>query len=728
MASLLTDSFTGADGTTIGAHTAEIGGPWSAMTGYAGGSNPLVIRGNRLYCPNGDPANLWLGANVNVADGEFMQCTIIKVSSSNSGAGVVVRGSTSPANGYFAWYYSEDNVLIINKVISGVFTELTRQALVVAVGGSVNLKFKATGTGASVLLEVFINGASSATLSYTDTSAQRLTAFGRGGVFFTGPASASIGLNLDNLTDLPVFPSTAGLAVNTPLDGRIHQRAGVVGSIPVAGSFTALPATIEARLVNEATGLPISGFDWSTKVASPTGTNYAATFANVPQYKGWYQVQVRDSAAPNVVAASGKVGVGILLASTGQSNAFNMLRHFGANTQVPSPLTRAFGQISPGTWSALDPATSDGAIAMCNNLVEAFGCPVGYLDVAADGSSLHGDWIPLSNNAYQYFKNTILALDGKVEAVFWTQGETDAAYSISQGVYYGDLTSLFAQMRSDLGQPNLPIILSTLQSIPLGGFANDESLQAIKNAQIQKCADANIYRVERNDLEVTDGIHHTAAAYVKLGLRIALVVKFLAGLVDNYRSPYIANVDRVSSTILDVAIKRDSSGGYHGGTTGWRVLDGSTEVTIASAVRRTNGKMRLTLSAPLAGTATVQYAYGKNPSIVDPPLSNASLPLPIEANAGVVAVALATTVSFAVVDASGSPVTGLTNLDYAFYDQPRISAGQVPIKSGSTVSVSAGVGTLDIAGLTSLTPGSFGRLEFGDSSLVKAAIGQVAVT
>lgn len=84
---------------------------------------------------------------------------------------------------------------------------------------------------------------------------------------------------------------------------------------------------------------------------------------------------------------------------------------------------------------------------------------------------------------------------------------------------------------------------------------------------------------------------------------------------------------------------------------------------------------------------------------------------------------------FAVVDAvTGVAVTGLTGLDFAFYDQPRIKDAMAPVKKGATLAISGGTATIDITGVTSLAPGQTGRVEWGSADGTKAGGGQVVVS
>lgn len=89
----------------------------------------------------------------------------------------------------------------------------------------------------------------------------------------------------------------------------------------------------------------------------------------------------------------------------------------------------------------------------------------------------------------------------------------------------------------------------------------------------------------------------------------------------------------------------------------------------------------------------------------------------------------ATTVSFPVKDlVTGADITGLTNLDYAIFDQARFNALLAPIKKGATLSVNAGMASVDITGLTTLVPGGSALVLAGPSNGLKAVVGQVVVS
>ncbi len=500
------------------------------------------------------------------------------------------------------------------------------------------------------------SGTPTATFTYTPASAGAKT------------ISISDDGGLADATPVTYTATASGsITITTPADGRIHQRSGTTGTITVTGTYTGTPGTIEARLVQDGTSTPLASFDWAVKVASPAGGTYSFSFAGVPQ-GGWYNVQVRHSASPATSATSGKVGVGVLIGMVGQSNSWYMVRTFGTATD-PNSLVRIFGNITSGAWSAPVKASMAGAIGLGNALAAALSIPVGLLDSAANGGALSVHWIPVTQTTNRNFTNGVGALDDKLEAVAWTQGEGDADTPRTQAQYYADLGTLFADWRTEFGQASLPIILSTIGRATSGLYTDAES-QDIFKAQVQKCADANIYRVDRKDLAISDTVHHTAAGYETLGSRIARAVLKAIGSVSTYRGPQIAEVRKVSSTVFDVSLTHASGTDFTptSGISGFRVLDSGTPIAINNAIRTSATRIRLTLASAPATLPTVQYLYGNNPDVAGVVKDNRALALPLEGNDGVVALA-ARTATVQLVDTANNPRASLTGLKWAWFDE-----------------------------------------------------------
>lgn len=168
-------------------------------------------------------------------------------------------------------------------------------------------------------------------------------------------------------------------------------------------------------------------------------------------------------------------------------------------------------------------------------------------------------------------------------------------------------------------------------------------------------------------------------------------------------------------------------------TIGWQaatddVAIGEYRVSVNGAAAVSNGLARTFQRSslpPFTTFACTVTAYDTSGNAVLVPLTYNITTLAAPASPGV----LATTVTFSVVDAiTGAAVSGLTGLDYAFFDQARIKDAVAPVKKGSTLSISSGSATIDITGVTSLAPGQTGRVVWGTADGTKAGGGQVVVS
>jgi hypothetical protein len=150
-------------------------------------------------------------------------------------------------------------------------------------------------------------------------------------------------------------------------------------------------------------------------------------------------------------------------------------------------------------------------------MIAALGVPVGLIDYAWNGSGLTvlasgGQWVPVSNPPYANANAYVQSLDGRVAGWMWNQGESDAdaasSANTTQAAYYASARTLFAQARADMGAASMPIVLATLAKRTDGVVPNiDVGTEAIRNAQVQLCADPYIYRVDREDIPLdTDNV------------------------------------------------------------------------------------------------------------------------------------------------------------------------------------------------------------------------------
>ena len=549
-----------------------------------------------------------------------------------------------------------------------------------------------------------------------------------------GSFASSVLFDDYQVDDDAITTAAAGGGVSTSVspsvpDGRIFRHSATTWSLAATGSIVETGAYSgftpnQIRLVEHGTNTPLAGFDWTT-IGTVGAGNYSHTFTNVPQAvgTGWYNVQVRDSAVPGTVYISGRRGIGLHIANYGQSQSTGQA-NTGDSTLTPTGMSRVHGnQLGSLVWEPLNSATMNGYIAadiMLNSLTGGK-VPIAFLNIGYPGTGLvsggpNGNWLPLTGPIYQYGKNMVAGLEGKVDAVVDIRGESDAAGSVTQANFYAGLGTLYSTTRTDFGNANLPIVQVILGNA--GSYWNDAQGEVIKQAQVQRGADANMYRVECYDAPLSgDLLHRSATGYAIVGRRWALAVAKALGLAANYRSPRIATVSQVSSTVFDANLIYEVGSDFTptSGITGLRVTDSVTSavLTPTSVVRQSPTAIRITLGSAPANPIRVAAGYGATTTTNF--ASNGVLPLPLEYEAGITAIQVATNATITLQSQLGVLSANLTGLKWAFFDQSTPDLLAAPTSKGAVETTDAsGVLVLNIAG-TSLAPGAVGWLVVSDS-------------
>ncbi|XP_010504056.1 PREDICTED: probable carbohydrate esterase At4g34215 [Camelina sativa] len=104
---------------------------------------------------------------------------------------------------------------------------------------------------------------------------------------------------------------------------------------------------------------------------------------------------------------------------------------------------------------------------------------------------------------------------GSYRGILWYQGESDTVDMVDASVYKKRLVKFFTDLRSDLDQPNLPIIQVALAT-GAGPYVD-----AVRKAQL-KTDLKNVYCVDAMGLPLEpDGLHLTTSSQVRLGQMIA---------------------------------------------------------------------------------------------------------------------------------------------------------------------------------------------------------------
>lgn len=721
--SWLNDTFTDTTGTPITSHTSDSGATW-AVAYQSSASTPQIFSTLGGVVAPKNALNI-LKASPTPPSADYQVAVTFYYDSINFlSMGAMARLSSTGNAGYLAAYTAPDRKWGIYRTGVNGATTLIQQssAITYSSGNTPSIVFTVSGTGATVTLDLVVDG-SNIISNVTDTSGSRITTAGFAGAWLNSNLNDQ-GMFINSIVANDLVSSSA--TITGPANGKISPlNSGTTGTstFELTGSYTGT-APNQWRLVDDGGSTSIPGFDWTAFSVAPSAGLFSQTISGVPKKNGWYNIQVRDSAIPDTITTSGKVGAGVLVGVDGQSNAYLWFSATGDSTLTPDPLLRVTGVQLSNSWTLANPATMNAAISCGNALVSALGCPVGLVDGSWDGSGLTvnangGQWVPTSTSgqAYQRSLAAINAAGGKLIGNIWIQGESDAASSVSQSTYYTALGTLISQRRTDLSQAGLPYIMVTLAR-DTTGLRTDAQRESIKLAQVQKCADSNVYRVDRMDLPLgSDGIHHTATGFTILGRRCAQAILAANGIVAQYRGPSYTAVQQISSTVYDVILTHHSGTDFTPTTAiaGFRVTDsgaGGAVMTISSVVRQAADKIRITLSSSPVGTPNFAYYYGTNPTISNSVLDNSSLNLPLEYNSGLDAVswsislastsalvsAITTGVSFATSITSLSTVTvSLTTSSVVVYNTLPNSYNYLDRIKDSTTTV--GTGTLTLSGI-----------------------------
>lgn len=727
MAVFFSDTFTQGSAGALTSHTSDSGGSWLHWGGSAtspqvyttlggvvgsGAAVPQVFRAS-VISPDADCYTLGTGYFGGVAQ---------------YGTGVCARLDAAGNSGYVACYSASSSTAgswILYRIDTGMtFVQLATIAGPQLVNGNQPaIKLTATGTGASVSLVVNVNG--SDIITYSDTAASRVVAAGYPGILFSTQEGAGSSMYLGDFEANTVAASSSA-SITAPVTGKIYPlSSGTTGtaSVPFSGTYSGT-APNEWRLVLDSDGTTAvavtGGSGWQSFASAPAAGTFSQTIGGVPKLAGWYRIQTRNSGTPGTIYESGKVGAGVLIVVDGQSQAwlwFSPTAYAGDSTLTPNTLLRVAGKQSStvnSSWDVPNTATMNGAIACGNALVTALGCPVGLIDGSWDATYLIGDWISggAAGTAYTSSAAAITALTTSVLATIWIQGEGDAGAGYTQAAYYTALGQLFALRRGATTSTH-PYIVATLAR-NLAGMA-DANREAIKAAQVQACADADVYRVDRHDLPLhSDGVHHTAAGFKTLGERCAQAVLAALGIVSTYRGPRIASIAQTATpAVFDVTLTHSMGTDFTptSGITGFRVLVSGSPVTVSSVARQAANKIRITLAATPASMPTVQYLYGSTPDITGVAKDNGTLTLALEYNGGVLATAYVAVRCTLTLTTNGStPAASQTGIVWAWYDAAPPSLSSLPAVTGTGATTDAS-GVFDVALTgTTLTSGQTGTL------------------
>lgn len=452
-------------------------------------------------------------------------------------------------------------------------------------------------------------------------------------------------------------------------DGKIIQRSGVVGSISIAGTQTGA-TSIQARVVLHGTSTEV--VSWTTIDSTPSAS-WSGVISDVPQ-GGWYNIQVRVGNEPATTANSTrKLGIGMLIGCTGQSNMDYWFRDGSSYTPNSTVRMYSTGAELPNalTWSWRT-VTGDGAVTFCNILNDAIGIPIGILDTAPGACGIvaqvndyppaptNGHWMDLTaGEPYPVFKTAVAAVGGYLEAILHVAGEAEAARGISAATFIAtdSVTKgcgyfYESRLRVDVGNgssfPNLPIFVAYLGAWNNTTDPNFWSVdspaewQTIRDAQkylIGTIPDVHHMSVQIDLPYKADGlyIHHTTAGYATMATRSAQAVLHKLGYQSYSVGPIISSMRQSAANEVVINITPEAGTDFTPttGITGFTILDSGVAETITSAVRNSADTIKLTIAGTITGTLSARYGYGVAVNDTYPVKDNSAITLPLNSNGNI---------------------------------------------------------------------------------------------
>ncbi|KAJ1270023.1 hypothetical protein BS78_06G022800 [Paspalum vaginatum] len=143
------------------------------------------------------------------------------------------------------------------------------------------------------------------------------------------------------------------------------------------------------------------------------------------------------------------------------------------------------------------------------------GVGVGLVPCAVGGTAIR-EWARGEELYEQMVRRARAAAGyGEIEAVLWYQGESDAESDAATAAYRENVERLIANVRADLGMPQLPFIQVALAS------GNKRNIEKIRSAQFSVNL-PNVVTVDAMGLALNeDNLHLTTMSQVTLGKMLA---------------------------------------------------------------------------------------------------------------------------------------------------------------------------------------------------------------
>ena len=338
------------------------------------------------------------------------------------------------------------------------------------------------------------------------------------------------------------------------MNWQVFQQTDGKADIHLSGISKGWPddetGTVYTRVVCEDSGMPI--VNWQT-AEYKEGTQWRTVLRGVP-VGGLYRIEtclmLPDSCQIEWAARGDMIhhiGVGDLFIIAGQSNAagygkdfvsdppelgVHLLRNSGLWDMASHPLNESAGTDNKANEEFCNPGHSP-YLSFAKRLKRTLGYPIGLLATALGGSPLSA-WNPEEDGVlYNNMQDVIASAGGKIKAVLWYQGCSDAKQELCK-TYLRRFGTMVERLRLDLGE-NTPFITTQINRDVRS--ATDEinlAWSMVREAQRQAAKHLeDVYVIPTLDLGLSDPIHNSASGNISLGERVAA-----SALKNIYHKPF----------------------------------------------------------------------------------------------------------------------------------------------------------------------------------------------
>lgn len=345
MAAFLTDTFTDVNGTTLPAHTGELGASWTALTGS---TVVPTIQSNALVIGTGASANaLYYASGVPVSADYEVSSDVLYNGGTSIPAGPGGRMSTSAQTGYWALIWNPPTASLdkfaLFKYVAGTLTVMAGTGTTPVITSGVTYRITLSMVGTTISMRVqrlsdnFWLNSSGAwqsgqtnCLSVTDSG---ITAAGRPGLWLSQTAVTPSSLLSINANPLPASAITLSGPASGPIGSpssnfTVGANGDITGTVVVTPSDGGGGGTFVPTSVSISSGSPTATFTYSASSAgsksisvtnngalsNPTALSYLASSGSGilpvtnPQLfwspYNWYSDGVGAMADTNVKAGS----------------------------------------------------------------------------------------------------------------------------------------------------------------------------------------------------------------------------------------------------------------------------------------------------------------------------------------------------------------------------------------------------------------------------------------